>query len=221
MEDRKTILIIGSEPFGGDPTNPTYEAAKLLNGTIYKNYVFRAAAFPVNRKHLMEHVESEIAKYDADIVIGCGLADNRTEICLERVALNVADFPIADNEGYYALNETLDPDGPAAYFSTIPIRACVKALREAGIPACVSNTAGNFCCNMTMYTALDYFAKNKPGARAGFVHVPYTLEMVAGKNTGVHQSTISFGTLRRAIETVAKTVIDTQEDIEMICGACS
>lgn len=220
MKATKTILIIGSEPFGGDPTNPTYEAAKLLNGTVYKDYVFRAAAFPVNRKKLIAHVESEIEKHNADIVIGCGLADNRVAVCLERIAVNLADFPIADNEGYYALNETLDPTGPAAYFSTLPIRACVKALNEAGIPAFVSNTAGNFCCNMTMYTALNYFAKNRiEGARAGFIHVPYTLEMLAGK--GTRQASISFETLRRAIEIAAKAVIDNETDIKMICGACS
>ena len=220
MEEKKTILIIGSEPFGGDPTNPTYEAAKLLNGMEYNGYVFRAEYFPVNRKQLIDHVESAIEKYDADIVIGCGLADNRTEVCLERVAINVADFPIGDNENYFALNEILNPDGPDAYFATIPVRACIKSLRDAGIPASLSNTAGTFCCNMTMYTALNYFAKNgKTNARAGFVHFPYTLDMLASK--GIHQASISFDTLKRSVEIVAKAVIDNKEDIELMCGACS
>ena len=220
VDQLKKILLIGSEPFGGDPTNPTYEAAKLLQGMVYHGYEFCAAAFPVNRRLLIPHVEKVIEDTGADIVIGCGLADNRTEVCMERIAANVADFPIADNEGYYALNETLFENGPAAYFSTLPIRACVKALRDSGIPASVSNTAGNFCCNMTMYTALHYFAvSGKHNARAGFIHLPYTHEMIAGKD--VHQASISFDVLKRAIEIAAKAAIDNETDIEMICGACS
>ena len=147
-ENKKVILLIGSAPFGGDPTNPTYELAKLLNGTVYKDYVFRSASFPVSRRQCIPAVEAAIEQWNPSIVIGVGLADNRPGVCVERVAVNVADFPIRDNEGYLALNETLDPDGPVAYLSTLPIRACVSELREAGLPAQVSNTAGNFCCNM-------------------------------------------------------------------------
>ncbi len=219
MENKKVVLIIGSEPFGGDPVNPTYEIGKLLNGTIYKDYVFRNAGFPVNRRKCIPTVEEEIDKWNPSIVIGVGLADNRTGVCLERIAANVADFPIQDNEGYLALNETLDEDGPAAYFSTLPIRACVKRVRDAGIPACVSNTAGNFCCNMTMYGALNYIAKNRIPARAGFVHVPYTPEMVARKE--IFQPTMSFDVMKHAVELIAKATIDNEDDIEMVCGACS
>lgn len=219
MENNKIILIIGSAPFGGDPINPTYELAKLLNGTEYKGYVFRGASFPVSRKRCMAAVEAEIDRWKPSIVIGVGLADNRAGACLERVALNVADFPIADNDGYIALNEPLDQEGPAAYFSTLPIRACVKTLREAGIPACVSNTAGNFCCNLTMYSALNYIAKQGMETRAGFIHVPYTPEMAASKEEAI--PTMSFETMKRAVEIAAKAAVDYPEDISMICGACS
>ena len=155
----------------------------------------------------------------ASIVIGVGLADNRPGVCVERVAVNVADFPIRDNEGYLALNETLDPGGPVAYLSTLPIRACVSELREAGLPAQVSNTAGNFCCNMVMYSALNYIAKHKLNARAGFVHVPYTPEMVAKKAEQL--STMSFENMKRAVEVVAKASVDYEQDISLVCGACS
>lgn len=219
MENSKVILVIGSAPFGGDPTNPTYELAKLLNGTEYKGYVFRSAAFPVSRKQCMAAVEAEIEKWNPAVVIGVGLADNRAMACLERAALNVADFPIPDNDGYLALNEPLDEEGPAAYFSTLPIRACVKALREAGIPARVSNTAGNFCCNLTMYAALNYIAKHGLDARAGFIHVPYTPEMAAAKSDPL--PTMSFETMKRAVELAAKAAVDNAQDISMVCGACS
>src|SRR5699024_4546195 len=121
----------------------------------YKDYVFRSASFPVSRRQCIPAVEAAIEQWNPSIVIGVGLADNRPGVCVERVAVNVADFPIRDNEGYLALNETLDPDGPVAYLSTLPIRACVSELREAGLPAQVSNAAGNFCCNMVMYSALN------------------------------------------------------------------
>lgn len=218
-ENKKVILLIGSAPFGGDPTNPTYELAKLLNGTVYKDYVFRSASFPVSRRQCIPAVEAAIEQWNPSIVIGVGLADNRPGVCVERVAVNVADFPIRDNEGYLALNEILDPDGPVAYLSTLPIRACVSELREAGLPAQVSNTAGNFCCNMVMYSALNYIAKHKLNARAGFVHVPYTPEMVAKKAEQL--STMSFENMKRAVEVVAKASVDYEQDISLVCGACS
>lgn len=219
MGEKKTILVIGSAPFGGDPTNPTYELAKLLQGTEYQGYVFQSASFPVSRRLCIPSVEEAMEQYKPEIIIGVGLADNRTGVCLERVALNVADFPIPDNEGYLALNEPLDPDGPAAYFSTLPIRACVKELREAGIPAAVSNTAGNFCCNMVLYSALHYIARYGWNTRAGFVHVPYTPEMVSKK--AISMPTMAFETMKRAVELVAKTCVDTSEDISLVCGSCS
>lgn len=219
MEQEHVILVIGSAPFGGDPINPTYELAKLLNGSEYKGYVFRCASFPVSRQQCIPVVEKEIETWSPEIVIGVGLADNRTGVCLERVAINVADFPIEDNDGYLALNEALDPDGPAGHFSTLPIRACVQALREGGIPASVSNTAGNFCCNMVMYGALNYIKTHGLNARAGFVHVPYTPEMVAGK--GGQLPFMSFEMMKRAVELVARTAVDCREDISMICGTCS
>lgn len=219
MEEKKVILIIGSEPFGGDPINPTNEIGKLLNGTVYRDHVFRNASFPVNRKQCMKVVEEEIIRWRPSVVIGVGLADNRTAVCLERLAINVADFPIPDNEGYLALNEPLDPEGPDAYFSTLPIRACLKRLRDAGIPASISNTAGTFCCNMTMYTALHCIARRQLDARAGFVHVPYTPEMIAGK--GLQQASMSFEVMRRAVELSAKAAVDNETDISLVCGSCS
>lgn len=219
MDGRKTILIIGSAPFGGDPTNPTYELAKLLQGTEYQGYLFQSASFPVSRRLCIPSVEEAMETYQPEIVIGVGLADNRNSVCLERVAINVADFPIPDNEGYLALNEPLDESGPAAYFSTLPIRACVKELREAGIPAQVSNTAGSFCCNMVLYSALHYIARYGWKARAGFVHVPYTPEMVSKK--AVSMPTMAFDTMKRAVELVAKTCVDYTDDISLVCGSCS
>ncbi len=218
-ENKKVILIIGSAPFGGDLTNPTYEVAKLLNGTTYKDYVFRSAKFLPSRRGCIPGVNAAIEEHNPSIIIGVGLADNRPGVSLERVAVNVADFPILDNDGYLALNETLDPEGPVAYLSSLPIRACVSELRDAGIPAQVSNTAGNFCCNMAMYASLNYIAKHKLKARAGFVHVPYTPEMVAKKEERI--PTMSFETIKRAVEIVAKAVVDYEEDISMVCGACS
>ena len=219
MKRNSVILIIGSAPFGGTAINPTYEIAKQLDGAVYKDFVFRSASFPVSRKDCMPTVEAAIKRWEPAIVIGVGLADNRAAVCLERVALNLADFPIPDNDGYLALNEPLAEDGPAAYFSTLPIRACVKTLRETGIPAQVSNTAGNFCCNLTMYTALHYIATHGLNARAGFIHVPLTREMAADKTEPI--PTMSFEIMKRAVEVAAQATVDHPQDISMICGSCS
>lgn len=219
MEEKKVVLITGYEPFGGDTYNPSLEVARRLAGMEYGDYVFRHAEIPVNRKKCVPAMIEAIEKYHPEIVVCTGLAGGRTAVGVERVAINVTDFPIPDNEGYISLNEIIDPDGPAAYFSTLPIRAIVKQVREAGIPAYVSNTAGTFCCNMVMYGTLNYLAKNNLAVRAGFVHVPFTPEMVAEKDEII--PTMALETIQKAIETVAIAIIDHKEDIVMSCGAVS
>lgn len=219
MEEKKVVLITGYEPFGGDTYNPSLELAKLLDGTQYKGYVFRHAKIPVNRKGCVSAMVEAIELYHPKIVVCTGLAGGRAAVGVERVAINVTDFPIPDNEGYVSLNEVIDPDGPAAYFSTLPIRAIVKQVRESGIPAYVSNTAGTFCCNMVMYGTLNYIKKNNLSIRAGFVHVPFTPEMVADKEEMM--PTMTLETMTKATEVVANAIIDYEQDIVMPCGSVS
>ena len=154
--------------------------------------------------------------YEPEIVICTGLAYARAGISIERVAINTADFPWPDNAGYLALNETIDENGPAAYFSTLPIRSIMKNIRAAGIPAYVSNSAGTYCCNLLMYGTLNYISKHGLSVKAGMMHVPYTPDMVTDKDFTM--PSMSLSNMIQAIKLAALTAVDTEEDASVICG---
>ena len=116
------------------PTRLLFSRGPAPDQLEYKDYIFRYATIPVNRKQCLKAVEKALSDFSPSIMIYTSLAGGRSAIAVERAALNVTDFPIPDNEGYVSLNEAIDPEGPAAYFSTLPIRAIVKKIREAGVP---------------------------------------------------------------------------------------
>lgn len=219
MQEDKRILLIGSEPFGGDPVNPTLEIAKQLSGRTYHGFYYECSAFRVNRRLCVSSVESAIEQFRPQIVICMGLADNRCGVSVERVAINVADFPIADNEGFIAMNEPVVSDGPAAYFSTLPIRAMVEEIRKVGIPAFVSNTAGTFCCNMAMYAALHCIEKLGLSCRAGFLHFPYTPQLAVKNSMAV--ATMSYEMMLEAVKAATQVAVDVPMDISLRCGTLS
>lgn len=215
--NQKNILITGYEPFGGDTVNPSLDVAKNLSGTVYKDFTFQYAKIPVNRELCISTMIEALNCYQPEIVICIGLAYGRAAISIERTAVNVADFPMPDNAGYLALNETIDKNGATAYFSTLPIRAIMKNIQSAGIPAYVSNSAGTYCCNVLMYGLLNHISKNKLNIRAGMIHVPYTPEMIIQKDCTL--PSMSLNNMIQSIKIAAITAIDTKKDISLICGA--
>lgn len=213
----KNILITGYEPFGGDTFNPSLALAKELSGTIYKDYEFQYVEIPVSRKRLPGVIIGAIEKYKPEVIICTGLAYERAMISVERVAINVTDFPFPDMDGYLSLNEAIDPEGPTAYFSSLPLRRIKSAVEKEGIPIFVSNSAGTYCCNMIMYTVLNYIKKNNLSTKAGMMHVPYTPEMVIGKD--FKMPSMSLDLMKKAVYTAAKTSVDyADDDNSVICG---
>lgn len=210
------ILITGYEPFGGDTTNPSLELAQALNGCRYNDYTFQFAKIPVNRHECISTMEKAINCFQPEIIICTGLAYGRAAISIERVAINVADFPWPDSAGYLALNETIDTDGPAAYFSTLPIRNIMQSLHSQKIPAYISNSAGTYCCNLLMYGTLNYISKHNLNIKAGMMHVPYTPDMIAGKDP--FMPSMSLDTMIKAVKNAAITAIENPEDNAIICG---
>lgn len=217
MKTNKNILITGYEPFGGDTFNPSLEVAQTLSGTTYKDYTFQYAKIPVNRFECIPTMEKAIDCYAPEIILCTGLAYARAGISIERIAINTADFPWSDNAGYLALNESIDEQGPAAYFSTLPIRSIMESIRHAGIPAYVSNSAGTYCCNMLMYGTLNYIARHGLSVKAGMMHVPYTPDMVVGKDYDM--PSMSLANMLQAVKLAAITAVDTDKDASVICGA--
>jgi pyroglutamyl-peptidase len=194
----RRILLTGFEPFAEFPANPSLEVAKTLDGRALGDVVVRSAILPVHHTEAARHVERALEETDPLAVVHLGLAGGRARIALERVAVNVMDYESPDNAGYQARGEPCAPGGPVAYFATLPIAAILTALLAEGIPAYVSNTAGTYLCNQTMYGTLHALAQRHHPARAGFVHFPYLPAMVAA--SGLEQPSMDAGLMVRAVE---------------------
>jgi pyroglutamyl-peptidase len=159
------ILLTGFEPFGKATLNPSGEIVKQISG---ENIV--TAILPVAYAQSAERLLQLIAEHNPDVVICLGQAEGRTQITPERIAINLDDARLADNEGVMRNDAPIVLGGPVAYESTLPVKEIVKAINDAGVPAAVSLSAGAFLCNHVFYVAQDHFKGTK--VRSGFVHVP-------------------------------------------------
>ena len=171
------ILLTGFEPFGKATLNPSSEIVKQISG---ENIV--TAILPVAYAQSAERLLQLIAEHNPDVVICLGQAEGRTQITPERIAINLDDARLADNEGVMRNEMPIVLDGPVAYESTLPVKEIVKAINNAGVPAAVSLSAGAFLCNHVFYVAQDHFKGTK--VRSGFVHVPLMDEQ-AGEFSGL------------------------------------
>ena len=177
------ILLTGFEPFGGEAVNPSWEIARTLDGWQCEGHVVQAVRLSCVFGDALRELDAAIAAHHPVLVVCLGQAGGRPEISIERVAINVDDARIPDNLGRQPVDSAIEADGPAAYFSTLPIKAIARDVREAGIAAAVSNTAGTFVCNHVFYALMHRLATTPSlaHARGGFVHVPYTPEQAAGR----------------------------------------
>lgn len=167
-----TILLTGFAPFAGEDSNPSWEAVAALDGEQILGHRVVARCLPVEFGVSLQALRDALDETAPALVICVGQAGGRAQIGLERVAINVDDARIADNAGAQPIDEAVIAGGPAAYFSGLPIKATLAALREAGIPAEVSQTAGTFVCNHVFY-GLMHALRNVHGVRGGFIHIPY------------------------------------------------
>ena len=166
------ILVTGFEPFGGEKINPALEAVQRLPETIAGAEVVKVQ-IPVVFGEDVAAVKAAVESCDPDIVLCVGQAGGRTHITPEFVGINYVDARIPDNAGNQPVAEAIVEGAPEAYFTKLPVRAMVARMKEAGIPAAVSYTAGTFCCNEVMYGLLHLIATEHPEIRGGFLHVPY------------------------------------------------
>ena len=169
----KKLLITGFDPFGGERINPAWEAVKRLPDSIGE-YELCKLEIPTVFSKAAETVLEKAAEYCPDVILSVGQAGTRSAVTPERIAVNIRDARIPDNAGNQPRGEFCAEDGPAAYFSTVPVAAMAEAICAAGIPGTVSNSAGAFVCNDTLYLLLHRFAGSS--TRVGFVHVPWLPE---------------------------------------------
>lgn len=177
----KKLLLTGFEPFGGLGINAAWEAVCYVRETPLDRWgcTIETAMLPVDSASIQERLFDLLDDCQPDALVLCGQASGRSAISLERVALNILDFSIPDNAGRIMRDQPVIADGPAAYWSTLPIRLALNHLIEGGIPAEISNTAGTYLCNQTMYLALHYLNMKKLNIPAGFIHVPALPEQAA------------------------------------------
>ncbi|RVU22640.1 pyroglutamyl-peptidase I [Streptomyces antnestii] len=202
------VLITGFEPFGGERVNPSWQAASLVADQPPAGLTVTAVQLPCLFGESLAVLRRAVQETRPDLVVCVGQAGGRPGVTVERVAVNVDDARIPDNAGARPIDEPVVPGGPAAYFSTLPIKACVAAMREAGVPAAVSNTAGTFVCNHVAYGLGHLIATELPGVRGGFVHVPWAPEQVPdGTAAALPAETVARG-LRALLLAAAGTTVD-------------
>ena len=204
------ILLTGFDPFGGEPINPALEAVKLVSIQDPDLEIIKLEV-PTVFSDSIAAVTAAMEQHKPDAVVCVGQAGGRFAVTPERVAINISDARIPDNAGNKPLDEPIAPEGPAAYFSTLPVKAMVAAIREAGIPSSLSNSAGVYVCNHLMYGVLHAAATRFPGVRAGFIHVPYIPEQVARK--GGNLPSMALETIAKALEAALYAVRDHGADI--------
>lgn len=209
-----TVLLTGFEPFGGESVNPSWEIARALDGWVCEGRTVHAVQLQCAFGDALRTLDAALAAHRPELVVCLGQAGGRAEISIERAALNVDDARIPDNLGRQPIDTAVVAEGPAAYFSTLPIKALAHELRAAGFAAAVSNTAGTFVCNHVFYALMHRLATTPAlaQARGGFVHVPYTPEQVADRpGTAAMALATQVEGIRHALRTALLTRSDLRE----------
>ena len=204
MANSKKILLTGFEPFGGSTVNPSISACRRLEGKRVDGFEIVVEEIPLRFHEIRSAIEEHIARLDPAAVI-CTGQSSRALISLERVAINIADARIPYNCGTHPVDERLNGEGPAAYFSALPLREILGAVKEAGVPVGISNSAGTFGCNQIFYHLMDYRSRLGLEIPAGFIHVPCLPEQAINKA----KPSMSLNLIVEALEVAASTVAST------------
>lgn len=222
MRLQDKILVTGFEPFGADTRNPSAELAQVLEGEVFCGLQVVALRLPCVFEVAPGVLDAAVQQTRPRIVLALGQAAGRSGLAIERVAINLMDAPIPDNAGDQPSHTAIDPDGPAAYFSTLPILAMLAAVHAAGVPANLSLSAGSYVCNRVFYGLLHHLALRRLRIPAGFLHLPLLPEQVAERcrREGSAQplASLDFDTqlrgLRAALGAAAGALQDLRTDIE-------
>jgi pyroglutamyl-peptidase len=208
------LLITGFDPFGNEKINPAWEAVKLLPSQIGNVEVNKLQVPTVFNKSIDVLLEG-IKEHKPDVVLCIGQAGGRFDISIERVAINLDDARIKDNEGNQPIDEKIYLDGESAYFTTLPIKAMVEEIKKVKIPSSISNTAGTFVCNHIMYGLLYHINKFSLAKKGGFIHVPFITEQVIDKKNVPY---MELETIAKGLEAAIKGISENDSDIKISGG---
>ena len=173
------ILLTGFEPFDNSRINPSKQIIQALVNEAIPGVQLDTAVLPVHLERGPEALLQAVEATQAEVIICLGQASRRAVISIERIAVNLLDFRIPDNAGNQVKDQLIISDGPAAYFTTLPVREIFDTLKEKGIPAELSLSAGTFLCNQVIYTLLHYLRSQEMESTAGFIHLPALPEQAA------------------------------------------
>lgn len=215
MTDEPAILLTGFEPFGGERVNPSREIVLALDGDVVAAHRVVGAVLPVAFASTYALLEALLEEHRPRLVLALGQAGGRGEISLERVAINLIDARIADNDGLQPIDEAVIADAPGAYFSTLPLKAMQARLRDLGIPAALSLSAGSYVCNQTFFALAHLLATRWPGVRGGFVHVP-SLPEQAARQPG--QPSMALETMVAGVRAALDCAVRTESDLSVAGG---
>jgi len=210
------ILLTGFEAFGSTPHNPAEAVARALDAKRVAGAVIASRVVPNTFFECIDFVANAIGEVEPDVVVMMGEYGGRATITVERIAQNLNDstrYGLADNAGRAMQDELTVPGGPAAYYSTLPIRAMVEAVREAGIPAEISDAAGTFCCNHLMYGILHHVETKGLPIRAGWIHLPH-LPPVAALPENLGAPSMSLQTAAAGVEAAIRAIVEHPEDVD-------
>lgn len=211
----RAILLTGFEPFAGESVNPSWEAARRLDGWDCRGHRVAARRMPCVFGAALLTLEAAVAETDPAVILSVGQAQSRADVSVERVAVNLDDARIPDNAGNQPLDEPVIAGGPAAYFASLPVKAIVAAVRAAGLPASLSQTAGSFVCNHLFYGACHLRATRRPDLRVGFLHIPLSPDQAA-RHPG--SPSMSLDSVVAALRIVLETSVTTREDVRIVGG---
>lgn len=198
---KKTVLLTGFEPFNGATINPAWEAVRALKGWVDGDFLVEVLQLPCVFGQANRVLCGAVDEIKPDVVICVGQAGGRADLTVERVAINVDDAPIVDNDGQQPVDAAIALDGPAAYFASLPVKAIVGAMRERGLKASVSQAAGTFVCNHVFYGLMHHVRER--AVSGGFIHVPYLPEQAPDGAPSMALSEIVEG-LKAAVETAVR-----------------
>lgn len=211
----KKILITGFEPFGGEKINPAFEAVKRLPDEIAGAKIIKKE-IPVVFKKGADSVIDSIEQCQPDYVLCIGQAGGRSQVTPEWVGINFQNARISDNEGNTPMQKRIVEDGPEAYFTMLPVFRMVERMKENGIPANVSYTAGTYVCNDVMYSTIHACKTKFKSTMAGFMHVPFATEQTVNHPAGTPGMNLS--DIARAIRVSIEAILESDADIQVLSG---
>ena len=208
------ILLTGFDPFGGSAHNPSWLIAQALHGQRIAGHQVVAAQLPTVFGQSLQRLQSLLQEHQPSVTLCLGLAGGRAALSIERIGININDARIPDNCGAQPIDTPVQADGPAAYFASLPLKAMLRSVQQAGVPCEVSQTAGTFVCNHVLYGLMHMLQAQgvgPAGARGGFVHVPW----LPGQGT----PSLALRDMVRGIHAALWAAVLHQSDIALGAGA--